>query len=56
MIRKEKKELVGVVSLKSCLVEWLIFEYVAAMVEELVVVVVAAVVVVVVNGCGYYLL
>ena len=34
MIRKEKKELVGVVSLKSYLVEWLIFESMAVTVEE----------------------
>ena len=34
MFRKEKKELVGVVSLKSCSIEWLIFEYVAVVVEE----------------------
>ena len=41
---KRKKELVDVVSLKSCSVEWLIFEYVATVVvEELVVAIVAAV-------------
>ena len=46
MIRKEKKELVGVVSLKSCLVEWLIFEYDFSIIVQ----------VVLFLGCGFHLL
>ena len=46
MIRKKKKELVGIVSLKSCSVEWLIFEADFSIIVQ----------VVLFLGCGFCLL